>query len=66
MTAIASNHARVFRQLIDEHRQTLLESLATGTAADYPAYRQLVGRLEGIADAINISELADSKISGEQ
>lgn len=34
-------------------------------APDYPAYRQLVGELQGLNDALRLSEEADFKLSGE-
>lgn len=66
MTAIKSQHSRVFEQRLAEHRLALVESLATGVPADYPAYRQLVGRIQGIDDAVKISGDADFTISGEE
>lgn len=66
MTAIKSQHSRVFEQRLAAFRQTLLEGIAAGTPADYPAYRQLVGQIQGIGDALKISEEADFNISGEE
>lgn len=66
MTAIKSQHSRVFDQHLAAHRQTLVDSLATGTPQDYPAYRQIVGQIQGIDDAVKISEEADFKISGDE
>lgn len=66
MTAIRSHHSRLFEQRLAEHRQALIDSLAIGTAADYPAYRQLVGRIQGIDDAVKLSAEADFMISGEE
>lgn len=66
MTAIRSQHSRIFEQLIAEHRDALVESLSLGVPPDYPAYRQLVGRIQGIADALKLSEEADFKISGDE
>jgi hypothetical protein len=65
VTAIRSQHTRVFEQLMHAHRETLIAALITG-ALDHLAYRQLVGRLQGIADALRISEEADYKLSGEE
>lgn len=40
-----------FFQLLAKERHDVLESLAAGNAADYAAYRQLVGRIEGLDTA---------------
>lgn len=66
MTAIRSPHSRIFVQRLAEHRQALAESLASGVPADYPAYRQLVGQIQGIDDAMKISAEADFTLSGEE
>lgn len=66
MTAIKSQHSRVFEKLLAEHRNALLESLAVGTPTDYANYRQIVGRIQGISDALSFSEQADFNISGEE
>lgn len=66
MTAIKSQHSRVFEQLLAEHRKSLVESLAAGTPTDYASYRQIVGRIQGISEALSISEQADFNISGEE
>jgi hypothetical protein len=61
---IRSNHSRVFEEMLAAHRQTIFEALAAGAPADYPMYRQMVGRLEGLSDALEISKAAESKING--
>lgn len=66
MTAIKSQHSRIFEQRLAEHRLALVNSLATGVPLDYPAYRQLVGQIQGIDDAVKISAEADFNISGEE
>ena len=66
MTAIKSQHSRLFEQRLAEHRLALVNSLAIGVPSDYPAYRQLVGQIQGIDDAVKISEESDFKISGEE
>lgn len=66
MSAIRSQHTRVFERLVEDHRQTLIQALIAGTPVDHLAYRQLVGRLQGIADALKISEQADFELSGEE
>ena len=65
MPAIKSHHSRVFEQLIVKYRGELLEGLAVGTAVDYAAYRQHVGRIQGLDDALRLSEEADYKLNGE-
>jgi hypothetical protein len=66
MTAIRSQWSRVFAQLLVTHRQALLEALGDGVPIDYAAYRQIVGRIEGIDDALKFAEEADFKLSGEE
>lgn len=66
MTAIKSQHSRVFEHLIGEYRRWLAESMANGTPVDYPSYRELVGQMAGLKDALRISEEADFKISGDE
>lgn len=66
MTAIKSQHSRIFEQLMAEHRLALVESLVAGIPADHAAYRQIVGRIQGVSDALKISEDADFKLSGDE
>ena len=66
MSAIKSQHSRTFEQLISAHQEALLASLAAGVPNDYAAYRQIVGQLQGVADALRISEEADFKLSGDE
>lgn len=65
MSAIKSHHSRVLEQLVAAHRADLLESLAAGVPPTYAHYRQYVGRIEGLADALKLSEEADFKLNGE-
>lgn len=62
---IKSAHARVFEQLVAEWRTKLLEGLASGVYTDFPAYRQCVGQLEGLNDALKLSDEADFKLNGD-
>lgn len=64
MTAIRSQHGRLFQRLVAEQRQTLLESLALGH--DQEIYMSLVGQVRGLDDALRLSEQADFEISGEE
>ena len=66
MTAIKSHHSRLFEQLMAEHRLALVDAIVGGLAPDYAAYRQFVGQIQGINDALKISEEADFKLSGEE
>jgi predicted thioredoxin/glutaredoxin len=62
---IKSAHSRVFEQLLSEWRQRLLEALATNAVQDYAGYRHRVGQLEGLNDALRLSEEADFKLNGD-
>ena len=66
MPAIKSQHSRTFEQLMFAHQESLLASLAAGIPADYAAYRQIVGQLQGVTDALKISEQADYNLSGDE
>lgn len=66
MSAIKSQHSRIFEQLTNEQRTLLVDSLVAGTPADHAAYRQIVGRIQGLADALKLSEEADFKLSGDE
>lgn len=63
MTAY-SRHGRLFEERIDEHMAQLLAQIGTGSAIDYAAYRQLVGQIQGLKDALKISEELDSELTG--
>lgn len=63
MSAIKSHHARLFEQLVAAYRQTLLEGMVAGLPAK--KYRQHVGRIQGLDDALKLSEEADFKLNGE-
>lgn len=66
MTAIKSQHSRIFERLLADHRLALIESLVEGVPPDHAAYRQIVGRIQGISDALKISQEADFNLSGEE
>lgn len=66
MTAIKSQHSRVLERLIKLHRDDVLVSLADGHPSDYAAYKMVVGRLQGLDDALRISEQADYELSGDE
>lgn len=62
---IKSAHGRLFEQLIAVRRAQLTEYLATGAYTDYAAYRQCVGQIEGLNDALKLSDEADFKLNGD-
>ena len=64
MTAIKSQHSRIFEQQLAARREGLLESLASGL--DVNTYWRLVGQIQGLDDAVKISEESDFKISGDE
>lgn len=57
-----SRHSGVFKRLLAEYRQELLEAMASSAKVD--VYQQLVGRIQGLADAVRLSDAADEEISG--
>lgn len=65
MPAIKSHYSRLFEQLVVAHRAALLDSLAAGVPQDYAQYRQHVGRIQGLDDALKLSDEADFKLNGE-
>jgi hypothetical protein len=65
MAGIKSQHSRLFEQRLAEHRAALVESMTGGVPPDYPAYRQLVGQIQGVDVALRISQEADAILSGE-
>ncbi len=60
-----SHWSRTFAAKLAEHRDALVRDLATGRVADFPDYRQIVGRIQGLDDAIRISDEVDGILSGE-
>lgn len=66
MSAIRTQHSRIFEQLLSARRDALVEALVAGIPGDHAAYRELVGRIHGIADALKISEEADFKLNGDE
>lgn len=46
----------LLKQKVTEHMKSRIESLIAGSPGDYPAYREHVGYLRGLNDAL---ELAD-------
>ena len=59
-----SHHARLFEQLVKEHRTKVVEAILGGVAPDW--YRDLVGEIRGLDAALKLSEEADFQLSGEQ
>lgn len=62
---IKSAHSREFDKRLRELRDKIVGDLADGCAMDFAAYRQIVGRIEGMNDALAISEGVDQEMSGE-
>ena len=62
MTAIRSNHARVLIQLIEQRKALVVEALLLGKKKQY---HLLVGQIQGLNDALKLSEEADYKLNGE-
>ncbi len=62
---VKSPHSRVLDHLIKEYRTTLLESLTVGLVVDYAGFRHMLGRIQGLDDALKLSEEADSKLNGD-
>ena len=62
---IKSAHSREFEKRLRELRDKIAADLAVGCAMDFPGYRQLVGRIQGMDDAIDISASVDRDMSGE-
>lgn len=60
-----SPHSHAFEAMVNAYRERLIESMIQGVPADFPAYRQLVGELAGINEALKMSAEADAKLSGE-
>lgn len=63
MSAITSNHSRVFEKLIAAHREKVLLALAEGVTRKM--YHRLVGQLQGLDDALKLSEEADFTLNGD-
>lgn len=66
MTAIKGQHSRLFEEALAKRREDWLLSLANGAPADYETYRQMVGYVQGLDDALKLSQEADFKLSGEE
>jgi hypothetical protein len=64
VTAIKSQHTRIFEQRVAVRRQEILESMALGHQNN--SYWSLVGQIQGLDDALKISEEADFTISGDE
>jgi hypothetical protein len=45
------NELEFLKKKIREDLNDLADSMATGSAADYPMYRHMVGKVEGLAQA---------------
>lgn len=63
MSAIQSHHARILEQLVAKHREKLLRALAEGVTRKM--YHRLVGQLQGLDDALKLSDEADFTLNGD-
>jgi hypothetical protein len=63
MTAIKSQHSRVFEQLVAEAREGMVEAMINTTVNEF--MREIVGQIRGLDVALKLSEQADFKLSGD-
>lgn len=61
---IKSQHSRRLAQLLAERRQQLLEGLVA-LAQPHDGYLVTAGKVQGLDEAIQISEQVDRELSGE-
>lgn len=54
----------LFEEKISEALMQASEHLCGGGAADYPMYREHVGRINGLREALRMAEEVDTKITG--
>ncbi len=66
MPAIRSVHSRVFTQLVAARRQTLVEAITSGSCDFERTYWKLLGEIQGLDDALKLSEQTDFKLSGDE
>ena len=59
-----SQHARILKRLLAERRQALLESLVSGTFVEPNWHKEVIGRINGLDEAVRLSDDADYEISG--
>ncbi len=62
---IKSAHGRLLEQLIAARRAQLIDQFVSGACPDYASYRQCVGLIEGLDDALKLSDEADFKLNGD-
>ena len=60
-----THYSRLFTQRLAEFRTKLVEELAMGLCQDHAAYRAVIGRLQGLDDAITISHQLDQDLNGD-
>jgi hypothetical protein len=58
-----SHHAHLFKGLVAEHREKVLLAMSGGVGRKM--YQRLVGQLQGLDDALKLSEEADFKLNGD-
>jgi len=64
MAAIKSQHSRVFERLVAVQRQKLVDAILSGNLS-HEFYREFVGEIRGLDNALKMSEEADFKLSGD-
>jgi hypothetical protein len=64
VTAIKSQHSRLFEQLMDQRKLTIVAAILLGQSE--ATYRELVGEFRGLEAALKLSEEADFKLSGDE
>ena len=64
MAAIKSQHSRVLERLIAAQKQKLVDSILSGNLS-HEFYREFVGEIRGLDNALKMSEEADFKLSGD-
>jgi hypothetical protein len=65
MSLVRSHYSGMLGARLTELRDKLAYELGSGCAADYATYRQIVGRIQGLDDALKISEDVDLVLNGE-
>lgn len=65
MSLVRSHYSGMLGARLRELREKIALDLADGCAMDYAAYRQIVGRMQGLDDAMKISEDVDLVLNGE-
>lgn len=62
MTTVTSRWHNLLRSKLDDEIEKSVGALGEGVAADYPAYREQVGRIRGLRDALKIAGNTDTEM----